>query len=73
MFITSKTPLLDTQLRNSKTLNSIAVPSTQASANQQRDNTELQLLKLLQQHRDVDGWIVLIAPEVKPNKQFWAQ
>ncbi|WP_445424707.1 MULTISPECIES: SulA-like leucine-rich domain-containing protein [unclassified Alishewanella] len=72
MLITSKTAHHDTQLRNSKSLNNIAVPSTQASAYQQHDNIELQLLKLLQQHRDVDGWIVLIAPKVKPNKNFWA-
>lgn len=38
----------------------------------QRDSAELQLVKLLQQHRHTEGWIVLIAPAVKPNKAFWA-
>ncbi|CAM5190820.1 SulA-like leucine-rich domain-containing protein [Alishewanella longhuensis] len=38
----------------------------------QRDSAELQLVKLLQQHRHTQGWIVLIAPAIKPNKAFWA-
>lgn len=38
----------------------------------ERDSTELQLLKLLQQHRNTDGWILLVAPTIKPNKTFWA-
>lgn len=38
----------------------------------QRDSAELQLVKLLQQHRHTQGWIVLIAPVIKPNKAFWA-
>ncbi|GHG70730.1 hypothetical protein GCM10010919_21470 [Alishewanella longhuensis] len=38
----------------------------------QRDSAELQLVKLLQQHRHITGWIVLVAPAIKPNKAFWA-
>lgn len=37
----------------------------------EQDRVELQLLKLIQQHQHVDGWIVLVAPAVKPNKAFW--
>jgi len=36
-----------------------------------RDSAELQLVKLLQQHRHTQGWIVLVAPAIKPNKAFW--
>lgn len=38
----------------------------------ERDSTELQLLKLLQQHRNTDGWILLVGPTIKPSKAFWA-
>lgn len=31
-----------------------------------------ELIKLLQQYRHTKGWIVLVAPSVKPNKVFWA-
>lgn len=37
----------------------------------EQDSAELQLLKLLQQHQHVNGWIVLVAPSIKPNKAFW--
>lgn len=37
----------------------------------EQDRVELQLLKLIQQHQHVDGWIVLVAPTIKPNKTFW--
>lgn len=37
-----------------------------------RDSTELHLIKLLQQHRYTTGWIVIVAPEIKPNKAFWS-
>lgn len=69
------------------TCNDIALPKTttkrscqnksvnadqQRLAALQRDSTELQLVKLLQQHRHTLGWIVLVAPAIKPNKAFWA-
>ncbi|MCC5452121.1 hypothetical protein LMJ53_10360 [Rheinheimera sp. UJ51] len=72
MLITSKVLHSDTPSRTSKTLNTSHTGSIPPLTLLQRNNTELQLLKLLQQHRDVDGWIVLIAPKVKPNKNFWA-
>lgn len=53
-------------------------PSISVKANRQdfcalyRKNTDLQLVKLLQQHCHTEGWIVLIAPATKPNKAFWS-
>jgi cell division inhibitor SulA len=37
----------------------------------QRDSSELTLLKVLLQHRSANGWIVLVAPQIKPVKAFW--
>lgn len=37
----------------------------------QRDSSELNLLKLLLQHRRSSGWVVVIAPKFKPAKAFW--
>ena len=37
----------------------------------QRDSSELTLLKVLLQHRSTNGWIVLVAPQIKPVKAFW--
>ena len=37
----------------------------------QRDSSELTLLKVLLHHRSANGWIVLVAPQIKPVKAFW--
>lgn len=37
----------------------------------QRDSSELTLLKTLLQYRNTNGWIVLVAPQIKPAKAFW--
>ena len=37
----------------------------------QRDSSELILLKVLLHHRSANGWIVLVAPQIKPVKAFW--
>lgn len=60
-------PLINHNQHNSHVTNPF-----KPNAVQTRDALELRLIKVLLQHKDADGWIVLIAPSIKPDRAFWS-
>ncbi|GGW68206.1 SulA-like leucine-rich domain-containing protein [Alishewanella tabrizica] len=51
--------------------NMIIAPLNSPLQAMQQAQAELQLLKLVHLHVETPGWILVVAPTIKPSKAFW--